>query len=456
MLETLSDRLQSTVKKLRGQARLTEANIQDTLRDVRRALLEADVALPVVKQLIDTLQQKAVGQEVVGSLTPGQQLIKVVQRTLIDVLGTETSTLNLRTQPPAVILVAGLQGVGKTTSIAKLAKLLKGQKKKVLLVSADTYRPAARDQLATLAQQIDVRYEPCEGAVKPIDIATQGLSVARRGLYDILLVDTAGRLHVDADMMDEIVAIHQAITPIETLLVSDAQAGQDAVNSAASFHQALPISGLVMTKVDGDARGGAILSVREVVGQPIKYLTTGEKLDAIEIFNPERVVSRILGMGDMIGMIEDIERKGDAKQAKKTLEKMRKGKGMDLNDFRAQLQQMLDMGGMNSILSKMPGMGAMQQKVAAQMNDKSVRHQMAVIDSMTPHERSNPNVLQRTHKLRIASGSGTSVQQVNQLLKQFMQMSGMMKKMKNKKQAQRMLSGLKGMMGGPGGLPPTM
>ena len=454
MLESLSNRLQSTMKNLRGQARLSEAHIEESMREIRRALLEADVALPVIKRFIESVKEKALGQNVAQSLTPGQQIIKIVQDELVALLGTDNSALNLRTQPPAVILMAGLQGVGKTTSVGKLAKLLKADKKKVMVVSADTYRPAARQQLAVLAQSIDVTYCAAEGETQPVQIAQTALSEAKRRLYDVLIVDTAGRLHVEQDMMDEIAQIQQAVKPIEVLLAVDAQAGQDAVNSAHAFHQILPLTGLIMTKSDGDARGGAILSVREVTGCPIKYLTTGEKPDAIEKFYPDRIVSRILGMGDVLSLIEDIQNQTDTQAMEKSAQKMRKGKGFDMTDLREQMAQMLKMGGASSMLGKIPGAGHLTEKLKDQMNDKHIKHQMAIIDSMTPMERREPTVIKRTRKLRIANGSGTSVQLVNQLLKQQLQMNGMMKKMKNPKMAKKMMGGMGQMLGGMGGMPP--
>ncbi len=443
MFSSLSERLQASIKKIRGQGRLSEENIQETLRDIRRALLEADVAVPVVKRFIDSIREKYLGQDVAQSLTPGQELIKIVQEELTSLLGRESIPLNFRTQPPAIILIAGLQGVGKTTTVGKLAKeLAVQQKKKVMVVSADIYRPAARDQLEILAEQVGVRYCKAENASTPVAIAESAVAEAKRGLFDVLLVDTAGRLHVDSEMMDEIKSIHSAIQPIEVLLATDSQAGQDAVNSAEAFNNALPLTGLVMTKVDGDARGGAILSVREVTGCPIKYLTTGEQLDKIEVFHPNRVASRILGMGDMMSLIEEIERKVE----KKPTEKLHKGFG--LVEMRTQLKQMLDMGGASSLMGKIPGMGNMLEKVKNQVDDRNVKRQIAMIDSMTPLERRDPTVIRRTRKIRIATGSGTTVQMINQLLKQYQQMNGMMKKMKNPKQAKRMLDGLGGMGGG--------
>ncbi|MEP0355851.1 MAG: signal recognition particle protein [Paraglaciecola sp.] len=456
MFENLSDRLGKTLKNISGKGRLSEDNIKDTLREVRMALLEADVALPVVREFIAQVKERAVGTEVSKSLNPGQVFIKIVQSELESVMGQVNESLNLAAQPPAVVLMAGLQGAGKTTSVGKLAAMLKQrEKKKVLVVSADVYRPAAIKQLETLANDVGVEFFPSSADQKPIDIANAAIDFARKQFFDVLLVDTAGRLHVDGEMMQEIQALHQAINPIETLFVVDAMTGQDAANTAKAFNDALPLTGVILTKADGDARGGAALSVRHITGKPIKFMGMGEKLDALEAFHPERIASRILGMGDVLSLIEEVERKVDKAKAQKLAKKVQKGKGFDLQDFKEQLEQMRNMGGMMSLMDKMPGMGNMSAQVKDKANDKSFNQMEAIINSMTPGERARPDVIKGGRKRRIAAGSGTQIQDVNRMLKQFTQMQKMMKKMSGGGM-KKMMRNMKGMMppGGPGGMFP--
>jgi signal recognition particle subunit SRP54 len=448
MFENLTGRLETTLKRLRGEARLTEANISDTLREVRMALLEADVALPVVKAFIDGVRAQAVGQEVLTSLTPGQAVIKVVYDALVALMGEKNERLNLAVRPPAVILMAGLQGSGKTTSAAKLARLLhEREKKTVLLVSVDVYRPAAIDQLQKLATQVGANFFPSRPDQKPESIARAALEQARVSSADVLIVDTAGRLHVDASMMDEIRALHTVLNPVETLFVVDSMTGQDAVNTAKAFGEALPLSGVILTKTDGDARGGAALSVRFVTGKPIKFLGVGEKTDALEPFHPDRLASRILGMGDVLSLVEQAQRSVDHDKAQELVRKINKGKGFDLDDFREQLQQMDKMGGMASLMDKLPGVGKMPDANQLAQGEKQMRRNVAIINSMTAGERRKPDIIRGSRKRRIASGSGTQVQDVNRLLKQFMEMQSMMKRMGKGGMAQ-MLRGLKGRMPG--------
>jgi len=431
MFDTLSERLSKTIKNLRGQGRLDETNIKDALRDVRMALLEADVALSVVKAFIDQVRERAIGQEVMQSLTPGQAFIKIVNDELVKVMGEANVELNLQTTPPAVILMAGLQGAGKTTSVAKLARLLSEKdKKKVMVTSVDVYRPAAIKQLETLSGEVGVNFFPSTIEQKPIDIATAAIEQARKQFIDVVIIDTAGRLHIDADMMDELKEVHSRINPVETLFVVDSMTGQDAANTAKAFDEALPLTGVILTKTDGDARGGAALSVRQITGKPIKFLGVGEKTTALEAFHPDRVASRILGMGDMLSLIEEAQEKVDHKQAAKLANKLKKGKGFDLSDFREQLKQMQNMGGMSGMMDKLPGMGELPAGVKDQVNDRDMLRLGAIIDSMTPGERLRPEVIKGSRKRRIAAGSGTQVQDVNKLLKQFKQMQKMMKKMK--------------------------
>lgn len=465
MFESLSERLLETVKKVRGQARLTEDNIKDALREVRMALLEADVALPVVKAFIDQVRERAVGREVMQSLNPGQVLVKVVQEELVQVMGAANEGLNLKAQPPAVILMAGLQGSGKTTSSAKLARLLKErQQKKVMVVSCDVYRPAAIDQLKTLASEVGAEFFPSDPSQKPQAIARNALDTARKQFADVLIVDTAGRLHVDEDMMSEIKELHATLNPVETLFVVDSMTGQDAANTAKAFNDALALTGVVLTKTDGDARGGAALSIRHITGKPIKFLGIGEKTAALEPFHPDRVASRILGMGDVLSLVEEVERKVDKDKAMKLAKKVSKGKRFTLEDFREQMQQMQQMGDLDSLLEKIPGMSEVPQAMKDQIsNGKEIKRMVAIISSMTPHERRFPDVIKGSRKRRIAAGSGTQIQDVNRLLKQFTQTQKMMKKMKGGGMA-KMMRGLKGRFPGggggfpggnfPGGLPP--
>jgi signal recognition particle subunit SRP54 len=456
MFENLSERLGKTLKNISGKGRLTEDNIKDTLREVRMALLEADVALPVVRDFIGQVKERAVGTEVSKSLNPGQVFIKIVQSELESVMGQVNESLNLAAQPPAIVLMAGLQGAGKTTTVGKLAALLKQrEKKKVLVVSVDVYRPAAIKQLETLAAEVGVEFFPSSEDQRPIDIANAAIDFARKHFFDVLLMDTAGRLHVDGEMMGEIQALHKAVNPIETLFVVDAMTGQDAANTAKAFNDALPLTGVVLTKADGDARGGAALSVRHITGKPIKFIGMGEKLDALEAFHPERIASRILGMGDVLSLIEEVERKVDKDKAQKLAKKVQKGKGFDLQDFKEQLEQMRNMGGMMSMMDKMPGMGNMTAQIKEKANDKSFVQMESIINSMTLGERTRPEVIRGGRKRRIAAGSGTQIQDVNRLLKQFTQMQKMMKKMSGGGM-KKMMRNMQGMMppGGAGGMLP--
>ncbi|HVL00476.1 MAG TPA: signal recognition particle protein [Dongiaceae bacterium] len=455
MFDTLTDRLSNSLRSVTGKARLTEDNIKDTLREVRMALLEADVALPVVKDFIDKVKERAVGQEVMKSLSPGQVFIKIVNDELTHMMGDANDALRLNTQPPAVILMAGLQGAGKTTTVGKLAKFLKERHKKTVLVtSADVYRPAAIKQLETLANDIGVKFHPSSADQKPIDIANAAIADAKKQFADVVIVDTAGRLAIDEQMMEEIKQLHAAIKPIETLFVVDAMTGQDAANTAKAFNDALPLTGVVLTKADGDARGGAALSVRHITGKPIKFIGMGEKTDALEPFYPERIASRILGMGDVLTLVEEAERKLDKEKADKLAKKLKKGKGFDLEDLLEQFQQMKKLGGMAGMLDKLPGMGGMAQ-MAQQggVADKELKRMEAIIYSMTPLERRKPDVINGSRKQRIAAGSGTQIQDVNRVLKQHHQMQKMMKKLTSKGGMKNMMRGMKGMMGG-GGMPP--
>ena len=454
MFENLSERLSQSLKKISGKASLSESNIQETLREVRVALLEADVALPVVKDFIELVKQRAVGTEVSSSLNPGQQFLKIVQAELESVMGEKNESLSLNAQPPAVILMAGLQGAGKTTSVAKLSRYLaEREKKKVMVVSADVYRPAAIEQLRTLASEVGAEFFPSSQDQKPTQIVSDAIAAAKTQFADVLIVDTAGRLAIDEPMMDEIKQVHQIANPIETLFVIDAMIGQDSVNTAKAFNEALPLTGVILTKVDGDARGGAALSVRHVTGKPIKFLGVGEKTDALEPFHPERIASRILGMGDVLSLIEDVERKVDKKKAEKFAKKVAKGKRFDLEDLREQLQQMKQLGGMESMMDKLPGMGNMAQMTQQKDMTGQFSKMEYIIDSMTPKERSNPDILNGSRKRRITQGSGTTIQDLNRLLKQHKQMGKMMKKMKGKGM-QNMMRGLGGGMPPGGGLPP--
>ncbi|KTD27102.1 signal recognition particle protein [Legionella maceachernii] len=447
MFENLTERLTRAFKNLSGQGRLTEENMQQMLREVRISLLEADVALPVVKEFIEQVKQKALGQEVALSLKADQALLKLIHDELVHILGDTRAELDFKTQPPAVFLMAGLQGSGKTTSSAKLARYLKEtENKKVMLVSVDVYRPAAIDQLRVLANQLDVAFFEAEAHEQPLAIAKKALDSAKKQYMDVVILDTAGRLHIDAEMMAEIKALHQAVNPVETLFVVDSMTGQDAVNTAKAFHEALPLTGVILTKTDGDARGGAALSVRQITGKPIKFLGSGEKIDALEPFHPDRIASRILGMGDILTLIEEVERKADKAASEKLAKKLKKGKGFDLDDFKQQLEQMNQMGGISSMMSKLPGMSQLPQQAMGQINDKAMARTIAIINSMTPKERRIPKIISGSRKKRIALGSGTQIQDVNRLLKQYEQMQKMMKKFTKP-------GGMKQMMRGIGGLP---
>ena len=448
MFDNLTDRLSKTLKNISGKGRLTEENIKETLREVRMALLEADVALPVVRDFVKRVKEGAVGVEVSKSLTPGQEFIKIVQSELEAVMGDSNEALNLACQPPAVILMAGLQGAGKTTSTAKLAKLLKERdKKSVLVVSADVYRPAAIKQLETLAGEVEVDFFPSSADQKPIDIVDGAISHAKLKFFDVVIVDTAGRLAVDTEMMNEIKQLHAHVNPIETLFVVDAMTGQDAANTAKAFGDTLPLTGVILTKVDGDARGGAALSVRHITGKPVKFLGVGEKTDALEPFHPERIASRILGMGDVLSLIEDLEKNVDKEKAEKLAKKFKEKKGFDLEDFREQLGQMKNMGGMMGMMDKLPGMSQLPDNVKDKVDDKMFNQMEAIINSMTMKERQRPELIKGSRKKRIAAGSGTQVQDVNRMLKQFTQMQKMMKKMQ-KGGMKGMMRNMQGMMGG--------
>jgi signal recognition particle subunit SRP54 len=458
VFENLTERLSGTFRKITGKATLTEANIQDALREVRRALLEADVALPVVKEFIDRVSNRAIGQEVAKSLTPGQAFVKIVQAEMQHIMGTANSELDLKAVPPAVILMAGLQGAGKTTTVAKLSRWLSQDKgKSVMVVSADVYRPAAIQQLQTLAADVGVDFFESDAAQSPADIVAAALSAAKKKFVDVLIVDTAGRLAIDEEMMAEIRGLHTQLNPAETLFVVDAMTGQDAANTAKAFNDALPLTGVILTKADGDARGGAALSVRYITGKPIKFIGMGEKSEALEPFYPDRIASRILGMGDVLSLIEEAERKVDKQQAEKLARKIKKGKGFDLEDFKEQLKQMQNMGGVASIMDKLPGMGALPPGAASMVDDSQFRRMEAIINSMTMRERLNPEILNGSRKRRITQGSGTQIQDLNRLLKQHKQMQKVMKKMKGGNMA-NMMRGLGGMggRGGPGGMPPGM
>jgi len=431
MFDNLTDKLSDTLKKLKGQGRLTEDNIKETLRDVRMALLEADVALPVVTGFIESVKAGALGQEVQSSLSPGQSLIKLVQAELIKVMGEANEGLNLKAVPPAVILMAGLQGAGKTTTVAKLGRWLQeNQKKKVGVVSADVYRPAAIKQLQMLANELSLDFFDSDISQQPVDIARNAIEAAKKKFLDVIIIDTAGRLHIDDEMMAEIKTLHAAINPVETLFVVDSMTGQDAAITAKAFNDALPLTGVILTKADGDARGGAALSIRQITGKPIKFIGVGEKTNALEPFYPDRIASRILGMGDMLGLIEEIEQRVDKEKAEKFARKIQKGKSFDLEDFREQLQQMQNMGGVGSLLDKLPGINSVPKEMKNQVNDKMIARQIAVISSMTMQERRYPDLIKGNRKKRIAAGCGQELQDVNRILKQFLMMQKMMKKLK--------------------------
>ncbi|MBY0475462.1 MAG: signal recognition particle protein [Nitrosomonas sp.] len=445
MFDNLTGRLSGVIKTLRGEARLSESNIQDALREVRLALLEADVALPVVKDFIARVKEKAVGHEVMSSLTPGQALVGVVHQELITIIGGEKVDLNLATVPPAVILMAGLQGAGKTTSSGKLAKwLMENKKKKVLLVSCDIYRPAAIHQLELLASQVGADFFPVQEGQKPSEIGAAALDYARRHHHEVMIVDTAGRLGIDEAMMQEISELETLLQPIETLFVVDAMQGQDAVNTAKAFSDALPLTGIILTKLDGDARGGAALSVKQITGKPIKFAGVAEKLTGLEAFHPDRMASRILGMGDVLGLIEEAQRSADQQEAEKLMKKMKSGKAFDLDDFKAQFQQMRNMGGMNALMDKLPAQFS-QAAQNVKVDDKIINRTEGIINSMTKQERAKPEILKASRKRRIAAGAGVSVQEVNRLLAQFEQARKMMKMM-NKGGMAKMMRGIKGML----------
>jgi signal recognition particle subunit SRP54 len=452
MFESLTDRLSRTLKNLRGQGRLTEDNVRDSLREVRMALLEADVALPVVKDFIDAVRDKALGQEVISSLSPGQALIKVVNDELVAIMGESQATIDLNRKPPVIILMAGLQGAGKTTTVAKLARRLREvDKKSVMVTSADVYRPAAIEQLRSLAQEVGVDFHASSSDQKPVAIARDAVAAANRAGAEVLIVDTAGRLAIDEQMMAEIRAIHDAIDPAETLFVVDSMTGQDAANTAKVFNDTLPLSGVVLTKTDGDARGGAALSVRHITGKPIKFIGSGEKTDALEAFHPDRIASRILGMGDILSLVEQAQENVDQEKAERLARKVRKGKGFDLEDLRDQFTQMENMGGLGSLVDKLPGMGSgVAQAMQNPAHTKQMKRMVAIIDSMTPLERRKPEVINGSRKRRVAQGSGTQIQDVNRLLKQHKQMQRMMKKMGSKGGMANMMRGMKGR------LPPGM
>ncbi len=456
MFENLTERLTQSLRTVAGGGRLNEDNIKDTLREVRMALLEADVALPVVKDFVDKVRSEALGQEILKSLAPGQAFVKIVHDELVQIMGEANASLNLSTTPPAVVLMAGLQGAGKTTTVAKLARHLKDQKKSVLVTSVDVYRPAAILQLETLARDLGILFYPSTSDQKPVDIARAAVHEGRIKAVDVVIIDTAGRLHVDEAMMQEIQALHAAINPVETLFVVDAMTGQDAANTARAFNAALPLTGVILTKVDGDARGGAALSVRALTGKPIKFLGSGEKTDALELFHPERMASRILGMGDVLTLVEQAERALDKDKAEKLAKKLKKGKGFDLQDMLDQFSQLDAMGGMMGMMDKLPGVSPamLNQLGQNQAPDRMMKQMRAIILSMTPTERHRPDVINGSRKRRIAMGSGTQIQDVNRVLKQHAQMEKMMKKMASPGGMMKMMRGLKGAF--PGGMPPGM
>lgn len=447
MFDSLTERLGDSLRKIRGQRKFTETNVEETLRDVRTALLEADVALPVVREFVEQVKNRALGQEVQRSLTPGQAMVKIVNDELVAVMGTANERLSLATQPPAAILMAGLQGAGKTTTVAKLARWIREHERKTVLVtSVDVYRPAAIEQLATLAEEVGVECFPSDPGQQPVAIARSALEYARKKYFDVVIVDTAGRLHVDEAMMSEIKELHASIKPIETLFVVDSMTGQDAANTAKAFNDALPLTGVVLTKTDGDARGGAALSIRHITGKPIKFIGVGEKTGALEVFHPDRIASRILGMGDMLSLIEEVERKVDREKAEKLAKKIQKGRGFDFNDYRDQLLQIKNLGGVGAMLEKLPGVSGLPKDIKAKVNDREMGQQLAMIDSMTPEERRFPDVINNSRKRRITMGSGTDIADINRLLKQHDQMQKMMKKFKNGNIA-GMLRGMKGNLG---------
>jgi signal recognition particle subunit SRP54 len=454
MFTKLTERLSQAVEALRGRGRLTEDNIAESLRDVRMALLEADVALPVVKRFIEAVKAKAVGAEIQGSLTPGQALVGVIHDELVALMGGSAQAFDLRHAPPVVILLAGLQGAGKTTTAGKLAQRLLAERKRVLLVSTDIRRPAAVLQLQRLAEQVGGDFHPVEAGASPPAIAASAMAAARRGVYDVLIVDTAGRLHIDADLMQEVREIDAAVTPQERLFVVDAMAGQDAVNAAQAFGAALALTGVILTKADGDARGGAALSVREITGAPLLFLGTGEKTGALEPFDPDRMARRILGMGDVVALVEEVRRNVDSDEAERLAKKVAKGKGFDFNDLKSQLQQLQKMGGMANLLDKLPGGARAAAQVAPGVADRELKRQVALIDSMTPRERRRPEIIDGSRRRRIAAGAGMQVQDVNRLLKQHQGMQKMMKQLGSGK-LQRMMGAMAGRLGGGGPFAPN-
>lgn len=450
MFESLSERFTGIIRAVGGRGRLSAENIEEAVREVRRSLLEADVALPVIKAFIAQVKERAIGAEVTGSVSPGQAFVKIVKDELTAIMGSEAEPLNLNVSPPAVILMAGLQGAGKTTTVAKLAKFLKERRKKsVLVASCDIYRPAAIEQLQTLAGAVGVEFFPSTSRDKPLAIANAAIKAARQKFADVVILDTAGRLHIDEQMMEEIKALHKAVSPVETLFVVDSMTGQDAAATSKAFDEALQLTGVVLTKTDGDARGGAALSIRHITGKPIKFIGTGEKNEALETFHPDRMASRILGMGDVLSLVEEAEQKLDLQKAEKLARKVKKGKGFDLEDLRDQLNSMDQLGGVAGLMSKIPGMAGLPAAAQRQMDDGQTRRMVAIINSMTPQERRKPDVINGSRKRRIANGSGTQIQDVNRLLKQHKQMSKMMKQF-SKGGMKNMLRGLQGR------LPPGM
>jgi signal recognition particle subunit SRP54 len=448
MFENLTERMARTFKNLTGQGRLSQENMQQALREIRLSLLEADVALPVIKAILEKVKQEALGQEVATHLKPDQALIKIIQNELVAIMGGERAQLDFKTQPPAVFLMAGLQGSGKTTSTAKLARYLRdAEKKKVMMVSVDVYRPAAIQQLNTLATQLDIPFYNASPNESPLVIAQKALDQAKKQFINVMIVDTAGRLHVDTEMMSEIKTLHRELNPIETLFVVDSMTGQDAANTAKAFHDALPLTGIILTKMDGDARGGAALSVKYITGQPIKFMGTGEKIDALEPFHPERIASRILGMGDLLSLIEEVERKTDKAASEKLAKKIKKGKSFDLEDFKQQMIQMNNMGGVSGMLSKLPGMSQMPTQALGKMNDKALNQTIALINAMTPKERRVPKIISGSRKRRITQGSGTDIQDLNRLLKQFEKMQKILQKVSKPGAMKQMMRGMGGMAG---------
>lgn len=453
MFENLSQRLSNTFKKLRGQGRITEANVQESLQEIKVSLLDADVALSVVNTFLADILQRAIGQEVIGSLDPGQALVKIVHEELVKILGANSEPLNLNTQPPAIILMAGLQGSGKTTTVAKLARYLKEQlKKKVMVTSVDIYRPAAIDQLQTLANDVQVNFFPSTVNDDPVTVVKNAIQHAKLQFQDVLIIDTAGRLHIDDAMMTEIKALHQAAQPIETLLVVDSMTGQDAAITAKTFNETVPLTGVVLTKTDGDARGGAALSIKHITQKPIKFIGIGEKTQALEVFHPDRIASRILGMGDIVSLVEEVQQKADKEKSEKLVKKIQKGQGFDLSDFREQLMQMQAMGGLSSLMSKLPMLGKIPEAAKSQVNDKEIVKTIAIIDSMTLKEKRFPHLVNGSRKKRISQGSGTQIQDINKLMKQFEQMQKVMKKMGKGGMMKNMMRGMGGglanMLGG--------